>query len=389
MIICGIETSCDDTSIGFVKNGKEILSNVIFSQNYAHNHFSGVVPEIASREHLKNIDKVYIEALNKANINEKDIDIIGVTSYPGLIGSLVIGVNFAKGLSFKLKKPLIPVNHLIAHIYSAFLFQEFNFPVLALLISGGHTAILKMKNFIDFEILGKTFDDSVGEAFDKIAKHFELGYPGGPIIDKISTFGNPETYNFPLTLNEDKYNLNFSFSGLKTAVIYFRNKYINKDSNFSNVNNLLLNDDKLNNSIKESLLKYINHQNYLRKKGILNDNENLFDIISSFQNTVIKILINKLDLALNIYNDINTIIVAGGVSANSYLRNKLQEFCKSKNKKLIIPPLSLCTDNGAMVAGITYEYYKILKDNNFLFFNDLKINFNACAKIEELKRGSF
>jgi len=385
MIICGIETSCDDTSIAFVKDGKYILTNVTFSQTKSHEIFSGVVPEIASREHLKNIDKTFILALQNAQISLNDIDIISVTTFPGLVGSLVIGLNFAKGLSLKLNKPLISVNHLLAHIYAANFKKEIKFPCIALLISGGHTAILKMDNFIDYEILGKTFDDSCGEAFDKIAKYFELGYPGGPIIDKLAKFGNSNSYNFPLTVsNVEKYGLNFSFSGLKTSVIYFRDKYKTENKNGKNYTS----EDFLKNNLKDNLnlendslyQKYLQHQDLLIKKGILNKNENLFDILSSFQNTISSILTLKLEQALIKYQTIKTLVIAGGSSANSEIRNKILSLSEKFNIEVIFPDINLCMDNGAMVAGIAYEYYK----NNI--FTDYDINVNP--KIDLLKRGS-
>ncbi|MCX8058056.1 MAG: tRNA (adenosine(37)-N6)-threonylcarbamoyltransferase complex transferase subunit TsaD [Spirochaetes bacterium] len=389
MIICGIETSCDDTSISFVKDGKIILSNITFSQYQSHNLFSGVVPEIASREHLNNIDKTYKIALNEAKIEEKDIDLISVSAFPGLIGSLVVGVNFAKGLAFRLKKPLIGVNHLLAHIYAVNFSKKIDFPILALLISGGHTAILKMDNFLEFEIIGKTYDDSVGEAFDKIAKHFELGYPGGPIIDKLSIYGNPTSYVFPITSHEEKHKLNFSFSGLKTAVIYFREKYIsaniNNNLNFEFKNYSKDNKPNLDLNKPKELLKTFNkdyfvHQEYLKKKNILKINENLFDILSSFQYTIAKIISFKLNQALSLYSSkYKSIVVAGGASANSQIRKELYNLSKLNNINIIFPELSLCTDNGAMIAGLALEYYK----NNIL--SDLYLSPNA--RFQPLKRG--
>ncbi len=370
MIICAIESSCDDTSIAFVKNGNKILSNITSSQIEKHADFFGVVPEIASREHLTTIDKVYSIALKEANISESAIDAIAVTSYPGLIGSLIIGVNFAKGLSFKINKPLISVNHLLGHIYSAFFDNDISFPLISLLISGGHTTIIKMNSLFDYQIIGKTLDDSCGEAFDKIAKFFELGYPGGPIIDKLAKYGNPKAYEFPLPLrNMKKYNLNFSFSGFKTAVMYHRKKYQNES--FTNID--------FNSEDSKFLQNMINHNKYLIKNKKLDEDENIFDIAASFQNQVAKILTLKVKESFN-RNDIKNFIIAGGSSANTEIRSQLNNLAKQLNLNLYMPNLKLCMDNAAMIGGIAYHY---ALNNKFS-----KLDLAPYSRIKKLKRGS-
>lgn len=409
MYILGIESSCDDTSISIVKDGKEILSNVVFSQIKKHEKYFGVVPEIASREHLKIIDFVFNEAIKLSNIPLTKIDAIAVTNYPGLIGSLIVGVNFAKGLSISLGKPLIAVNHLIAHIYSSFLSNDIEFPIIALLISGGHTAIIRMNDFFDYEIIGKTIDDATGEAFDKVSKYFELGYPGGPIIDKLSKYGNKDAYSFPVPLNNlKKYGLNFSFSGIKTAVMYHREKYKNTKIINTNQNENIIekkqNENIVGNKQKGNIVKkeqnknidkkkidlskdkdefYYNmilKQKYLKSVKKLGENENLFDIAASFQNTIAKTLYLKVNAALKQNPDIKNIVVAGGASANSKVRELLSDF-QSSGFKVHFPPLNLCMDNGAMVAGIAYHYY------NKKIFADLTLN--PFSRIKTLKRGTF
>lgn len=384
MNILGIESSCDDTSISIVKDGKEILSNVTFSQIKKHEKYFGVVPEIASREHLKIIDFVFNEAIKSSGLKPSELDAIAVTSYPGLIGSLIIGVNFAKGLSICLNKPLISVNHLLAHVYSAFINNNIKFPILALIISGGHTAIIKMENFFNFEIIGKTIDDATGEAFDKISKYFELGYPGGPIIEKLSKIGNENAYSFPIPLNNlKKYGLNFSFSGIKTAVMYhrkkFRNRYINTDKYkiFLNPKNEV--ESILNQKDYNFYKNIIKKQEYLKNIKKLDENENLFDIAASFQKAIADSLYIKLKFALQINHFIKTIIIAGGVSANNKIRNTILNLSKI-GYDVFFPPLELCMDNGAMVAGIAYHYYqqKIYSD----------LNLNPYSRISSLKRGS-
>jgi N6-L-threonylcarbamoyladenine synthase len=307
MVVLGIETSCDDTSVAVYDSGKGILSNVVSSQ-LIHAQFGGVYPEIAAREHTKNFLPVLDKALRDANIALSDIDAIATTFMPGLIVSLVAGVSGAKALSFSLKKPLIPVHHIEAHIFANFITKEIEYPFLALVVSGGHTELILVKEFEDYIYLGGTLDDAVGEVYDKVARALGLGFPGGPLIDKLAKEGN-EAIKFPrplLNVEENKYN--FSFSGLKSAVIREINKGIYK---------------------KE-------------------------DIAKSFQNAVVDVLVKKTVLACKEFG-INRVVVAGGVSANSQLR---EEFLNIKDLKVHFPPMYLCTDNGAMVAYTGYKRFK-------------------------------
>jgi N6-L-threonylcarbamoyladenine synthase len=328
--ILGIESSCDETSASIVKNGCEEISTVISTQMDIHKAYGGVVPEIASRHHVEDITMVIEEALTKANMKMEEIDAIGVTYGPGLIGSLLIGLQAAKTLSFIYNKPLIPVHHIAGHIYANRLLKEFSFPLIALVVSGGHTDLIYMKNDYLFEKIGGTLDDAVGEAYDKVAKIIGLEYPGGPIIDKLAKEGN-DSYTLPIPLNNDSYN--FSFSGLKSAVI-----------------NLVHNEEQRGNKIIKE------------------------DLARSFQDRVISILTKKTMRALNEYN-VKTLLLAGGVSANSDLRNKFTALCSENNIDLIIPPIKYCTDNAAMIA--TAGYYAYQKN----IITDLTLNVAATTPL--------
>lgn len=342
MNILGIETSCDDTSISIVQDGKKIISLNSLSQYDAHKAYQGVVPEIASREHLKVIYSLTEKTLQESKINILDITAIAITSYPGLIGSLVVGLNFAKALAYRFEKPVIPINHLVAHIYSNFFENDIEFPFIALLISGGHTALFLFNSFEDYQILGKTIDDSCGEAFDKVAKHFNLGYPGGPIIDKIAQKGNPLSYDFPIALSDIKrYGLNFSFSGLKTAVIHFRKKY----------------------------------------KKIKDEEEKIYDILASFQKAVAKTLILKTIKAIE-KTGIKRIVISGGSAANSEIRNSFK-LLENEGIKIYFPPLNLCSDNGAMVAGLGYHLL-----NKYSLDKNKFLTIDAKSRMSEMKRNS-
>lgn len=344
MYILGIETSCDDTSISIVQDGKKIISLFSVSQYKAHESFQGVVPEIASREHLKVIYKTTEETLIKSNLTFEQIDAIAVTTQPGLIGSLIIGLNFAKGLAYNFNKPLIPVNHLIAHVYSNFFNNNIEFPFISLLISGGHTALFVFYSFDQYKIIGKTIDDSCGEAFDKISKYFNLGYPGGPIIDNLSKNGNYLAYRFPLALADiKKYGLNFSFSGLKTSVIHFRDKYKVEPSE--------------------------------------SQKEKIEDILASFQYSVAKTLLLKTKNAIS-KTGIKRIVVAGGSAANSEIRRTFEEL-KNNGIEVFFPPLNLCSDNGAMVAGLAYNYYLQNKNINYNY-----LSLDAKSRMVEMKRNN-
>ncbi len=312
MLIIGIETSCDETSIAIVEDDKKILSNIISSQVEVHKEYSGVVPEIASRLHTENINYILDEALNVANVNIFDIELISVVNRPGLIGSLMVGASFAKTLSLYLDKPIVTVNHLLSHVYANFLGDKKPaFPFIALIISGGHTLLIIFKDHFDYEIVGTTLDDAVGEAYDKVAKLLNLGYPGGPIIDKLIKDYKGDFVKFKSGMENDSKNLyNFSYSGLKTAVL-----------------------------------------NYVKK----NKEYDLKALLKGFQKAAIDVLYNKTILLAREKN-IKNICIAGGVAANSYLR---ELFFSNKNYNIHIPSIKLCTDNGAMVAA--RGYYKALK----------------------------
>lgn len=310
--ILSIESSCDETSVAIVKNGCEDIATVVLSQMDTHAMYGGVVPEIASRMHVENITIVIEECLTKAKMTMDDIDAIAVTYGPGLIGSLLIGVVAAQTLSFVYDKPLIPVHHLAGHIYANNLCQKMQFPLIALVVSGGHTELIYMKEDYSFEKLGGTLDDAVGESFDKVARVMKLPYPGGPIIDKLTLEGN-DTYDLPTPLDDDSYN--FSFSGLKSAVI-----------------NLTHNEEQRGHTI------------------------NMADLACSFQSRVVGILSKKSMRALKEYN-VNNFIIAGGVAANKILRNRIKELCEENNINFTIPDLKYCTDNATMIGAAGYFAY--------------------------------
>ncbi|HLQ84445.1 MAG TPA: tRNA (adenosine(37)-N6)-threonylcarbamoyltransferase complex transferase subunit TsaD [Pseudogracilibacillus sp.] len=312
--ILAIETSCDETAAAIIKNGREIITNIVASQIESHMRFGGVVPEIASRHHVEQITLVLDRAIAEAEMTWDEIDAIAVTEGPGLVGALIIGVNAAKAIAFAKGKPLIPVHHIAGHIYANQLENEFEFPLLALIVSGGHTELIVMKEHGKYEVIGETLDDAAGEAFDKVARVLDLPYPGGPQIDKLAKEGT-ETIEFPRAwLEKDSYN--FSFSGLKSAVI-----------------------------------------NYIHNKKQKNESINKADVATSFQASVVDVLIEKTYKAAIEY-DVKQVIVAGGVAANSGLRTALEERFKSSQIPLMIPPLYLCTDNAAMIgaaASVLYE----------------------------------
>ena len=311
--ILGIESSCDETSVAIVKNGREEIATVISSQIDVHKNYGGVVPEIASRHHVKNITIVLEECLQKANMKMEDIDAIAITYGPGLIGSLLIGLEAAKTLSFIYKKPLIPVHHIAGHIYANSLVGELKFPLLAVVVSGGHTELIEMKDHYKFNKIGSTLDDAVGECYDKVARVIGLEYPGGPKIDKLAQEGQ-DTYKLPIPLRDDSYN--FSFSGLKSAVI-----------------NLAHNEEQRGNEIRKA------------------------DLATSFQKVAIESITSKVRKAI-IEKGIKNVIVAGGVAANNGLRTAMKELTDELNVELSIPPMKYCTDNGTMIAAAGYYAYK-------------------------------
>lgn len=309
IITLGIESSCDETSVSVVKNGREVLSNVIHTQISIHKQFGGVVPEIASRNHVMAISEVTKEALMQADKTLQDIDIVACTYGPGLVGALLVGVSYAKALSYALQKPLIGVNHIEGHIAANYIsYPELEPPFLCLIISGGHTHLVHIKDYTEFEILGKTRDDAIGEAFDKVARVIGLEYPGGPKIDKLAKQGKPNI-DLPQTYFE---NLDFSFSGIKTAVLNLHHKM---------------------------------------------PDINQADLCASFENATTQVLLTNTKKAIRQLN-LNKIALAGGVSANSYIREQFFELGKQENIKIYYPEISLCTDNAAMIASAGYYNYK-------------------------------
>jgi N6-L-threonylcarbamoyladenine synthase len=304
--ILGIESSCDDTSVAIVRSDKKILSNIIVTQFEEHAPYNGVVPEIASRAHMQNLETAARQALIEADMKLEDIDAIAVTAGPGLIGGVIVGAMFAKGLASVLKKPLIAVNHLEGHALSAMLTSDLEFPYLLLLASGGHCQFIGVSGLGRYQILGQTLDDAVGEAFDKTAKLLGLGYPGGPAIEKLAKIGNPKAYKLPLPMT-DRAGCDMSFSGLKTAV----RQLVQKES-------------KLTKEVVQ-------------------------DICASFQYTVAEILSLRLANAIEMFSS-KVFVIAGGVAANLYLRTRLQEVVSRYDMHLTAPPLALCTDNAAMIA---------------------------------------
>ncbi|MBS00812.1 MAG: tRNA (adenosine(37)-N6)-threonylcarbamoyltransferase complex transferase subunit TsaD [Candidatus Marinimicrobia bacterium] len=309
MIVLGIESSCDETAVSICKDGK-ILSNIVSSQQ-VHSNYGGVVPEVASREHDRLLNQLVIKSIKEANISLNDIQGIGVTKGPGLAGTLLTGVSFAKGFSQSLNIPIIGINHLEAHIYANFLaYPKLEYPLVCLLVSGGHTQIWYIKNIFDYELLGDTRDDAAGEAFDKGARILGLGYPGGPIIEKIAKKGNGDLISFPKAFME-KDNLEFSFSGLKTSLLY------------------------------------------LVKKNQLFEME---DIVASYQKAILDVLVTKLARSV-IIKKVNTCIIAGGVAANKSLR-RLVEDKLNATINVYYPDINLCTDNAAMIAFLAEIYFK-------------------------------
>ena len=311
-----IESSCDETSVAVLADGRQVLSNIISSQIDIHTAYGGVVPEIASRHHLQNMNTVIDEALSEAGVSLDDIDLIGVTYGPGLIGALLMGVASAKAISFAKDIPLVGVNHMHGHISANFIaYPELEPPFMSLIVSGGHTNIVHMKDYGQCEVLGGTRDDAVGEAYDKVARVIGLGYPGGPKIDKVAKDGNPEAIPFKRVFLE-KGSLDFSFSGLKTAVL-----------------------------------------NYLNTERQAGREINVPDVAASFQAAVIEVIVNKaVDAAVKLKQD--KLVLAGGVAANSKLRHDLKEACDKHGIKLYVPSPVLCTDNAAMIGCAAYYQYQ-------------------------------
>jgi len=336
MIILGIETSCDETSISVLKDGKEILSNHISSQIDIHKEYGGVVPEIASRHHIKNIAAVMNISLSEAGISLDDVDYIAVTYAPGLIGALLVGVSFAKGLAYGRDIPIIPVHHIKGHIYANFLEHKIELPAIALVVSGGHTNIIHLDENHKFTNMGGTLDDAIGESYDKVARVMGLGYPGGPIIDKLAYQGNKDNIPMP----EPKVGeYDFSFSGVKTTVI-----------------------------------------NYVNKMNMKKEEYNPADIAASFQSRVVDILCKK-TLAAAREKKVKNIVIAGGVAANSLLRKELLERGKREGLEVFYPSMIMCTDNAGMIAAA--GYYKLKYGDKNKIFADLKLNGIANLEVAE------
>lgn len=340
MNVLGIETSCDETSVAII-SGERLTSNLISSQDF-HRDFGGVVPELSSRAHLQILKPLLEKALSVSKVHLKEIDIICATAGPGLIGALLVGLTFAKGLSFSLKKPFIGVNHIEGHIFSGFLMEHKpEFPFIAMVVSGGHTLLLYVKSYSEIIQLGTTVDDAAGEAFDKVAKLLGLGYPGGAKIQELAEKGNADEIVFPVASLNDPFN--FSFSGVKTAVL----RYIQKK--YSTADKIPLNE--LNN------------------------------IAASFQKAVVTALVQKCEKAIQEFNKCNSISLTGGVAANKSLRSELSKLANQYHKKIIIPDIRFCGDNAAMIAlrgkslfesgvkhSLDYSPYPSLKENQFLSY---------------------
>lgn len=317
MLTLGIETSCDETAVAILENARTVRSSIISSQITLHERYGGVVPELASRAHVDNINIILQEAIKEAACDWHDLNLVAVTNGPGLVGALMVGVAAAKGIALSLSIPLVGVHHIYAHIYANWLaFDNIVFPCIALIVSGGHTTLLFMESHKEWKLLGATIDDACGEAFDKVARHLGLSYPGGPIIDALSEKGDPSAFKFPRALLGDE-SLNFSFSGLKTAVA--------REAS-------LFNQDKLQESIA--------------------------DFAASFQEAAVDMLVEKIRRAV-LKTKTGRILLAGGVAANRRLRYKLEQLKEyGAVESIYIPPPSLCTDNAAMVACAGYNEYK-------------------------------
>ena len=319
MNILGIETSCDETAAAVVKKGKTILSNVIVSSLKEHKKYGGIIPEIASRRQLECINSIVEKSLSEANLNLSKINAIAVTTSPGLIGSLLVGISFARALSLAANKPLVEVDHIKAHLYASFLSLKAKtplprLPAIGLVVSGGHTSLYQIKNFNNFKLLGETLDDAAGEAYDKVARMLGLGYPGGPVIDRLAK-KQKNNSSLKFKCAELPNTLNFSFSGIKTAVFYYKRKH-----------------DHLSQS-------------------------QIIEAVSAFQKSVVSILVKK-SINACIKSKIKTLVIGGGVAANSELRRRLSEEAIKNGIKIYFPDMSLCMDNAAMVAGLGYHLLK-------------------------------
>ncbi|MDU1663557.1 MAG: tRNA (adenosine(37)-N6)-threonylcarbamoyltransferase complex transferase subunit TsaD [Peptoniphilus harei] len=326
MKVLAVESSCDETSVAVVENGREVYSNVIASQIDTHKKFGGVVPEIASRQHVEAINTVLKEGLDQAGVKLSDIDIIAATKGPGLIGALLVGLSAGKALALATGKPFVGVNHIVGHVCANYIsFKDLEPPFIGLIISGGHTYLIEVKDYVDFTLHGRTVDDAVGEAFDKVARSLGLSYPGGPVVDALAKKGK-ETIEFPrVMIKEDNYN--FSFSGLKTAVL-----------------------------------------NYLNSTRLRGEEIVVEDVCKSFQEAVVDVLLEK-SFRLAKEKNMDKIVLCGGVSANSRIREAFEERGSKENIKIFYPELKLCTDNAAMIASAAYYEYRAGKVDEENFAN--------------------
>ena len=315
MLVLGIETSCDETAAAVLQNGSDLLSNIIASQNDVHSKYGGIVPELAGRSHIERIDSIIRQAIEEAGVSFQDLDLIAATQGPGLVSSLLVGFNTAKALAYALQKPFLGINHLEGHLLAIFLEKAIPFPYIALTVSGGHTDLCLVKNFCDYQLLGRTRDDAAGESFDKVAKMMGLGYPGGPLIENKSKTGDPNAYRFPRAYL-DKESLDFSFSGLKTSV-----------------------------------------RNLLQKREDGNGQLSDEDIAASFQEAVAEVLVNKTVAACK-REKIQNVVMTGGVAANSYLRERMKDVGQNEGFSTYFPKPVFCTDNAAMIACAAYYRYK-------------------------------
>jgi len=331
VLILGIDTSCDDTSASVVEDGRKIRSNSISNQTEIHKKYGGIVPELASRRHIEMILPVVHEALQTAGIQLEELDGIAVCNGPGLIGSLLVGCSFAKAICYAKTKPLIAVNHLEGHIFSSFLEEPTpEFPFLALIVSGGHTSLYTVEAFSNYKEIGRTRDDAAGEAYDKVSKLLGLGYPGGPVIDRLAKEGNPKSIDFPRAYLPESFD--FSFSGLKTAVLH----YVKRHS-----------------VIRDQLSEKSGYRS--ENSSFILHPSSLPDIAASFQASVVDVLVRKTEWAIK-KKWIRRVVLSGGVAANSELRKRMKAMGEERGVEIYIPPLSLCTDNAAMIAAAGHHH---------------------------------
>jgi N6-L-threonylcarbamoyladenine synthase len=375
MLILGIETSCDETSASVVKDGREILSNKILSQVDIHKKFGGVVPEIASRQHVEAIIPTIQDALREAKVSLDDIDAVGVTNGPGLIGALMVGLSTAKGICLAKNIPLIGVNHIEAHLYANYMqFDDLDFPFVGLIVSGGHTSLVYVEDIGNYEILGKTVDDAAGESFDKTAKLLGLEYPGGPVIDELSKNGDVNFVKFPRPCINDN-TFNFSFSGLKTAVLYYVKSMMQKPSKPGGLEQSVI---PKNVGIHEKKNNKAEVIAKAAKQSCLFDSQVTANICASFQEAVVDVLVKKTFKAAK-YKNVKNIVVGGGVSLNSRLRERFKQEAEKNNIKVFFPKPDLCIDNAAMIAGLAYQKFQ---NNNI---SGLDLDADSCLSFQNWK----